>query len=49
MKVFLDTNVFVDWILFKNKMNQLENGIFEKRYKNIASSFKLIENIINEK
>lgn len=49
MKVFLDTNVFVDWILFKNKMNRLENGVFEERYKNIASSFKLIENIINEK
>ena len=49
IKSFIDTNVFVHWIILKKiKENQPENEEIWKQFKKIRPSFGLVELIKNQ-
>ncbi|RLI87444.1 MAG: hypothetical protein DRO98_04190 [Archaeoglobales archaeon] len=49
MKIFLDANIIADWILIKNKAQEVtdetEDNVLTERYRYMGYSYKLIEKI----
>ncbi|AAB91074.1 MULTISPECIES: hypothetical protein [Archaeoglobus] len=49
MRIFLDANVIADWILLKNKNQDASDPLLTERYRHMAESFKLVEEILKLK
>lgn len=47
MNIFLDANVIADWLLLKNKNIDVRDPILTERYRHMAESFRLVEEILN--